>query len=321
MTREARARAGFFVALAALLLGGCISLPQTDALRATPPGGLPPRVELERVPFFEQDDFLCGPATLAMVLNAAGRPASVESLTPQVYLPGRQGSLQAEMMGATRRAGLVAYPLTPTLEALMRELAAGRPAIVLLNLSFRFAPVWHYAVVVGYDQDLGKFIVRSGRKPRDEWSYAFLEFLWKDSGHWALLALKPGELPATAREAEFAAAVAALENAGGRGEARESYRALLGRWPQNLAGLFGLGNVEYALGDLAASAAAFRRATEAHPQSGPAFNNLAHVLAQQGRLAEAEAAARKAVALGGPTLAEANKTLESILAKRTTSGR
>ena len=318
--RKARVRAGFFLAgaLAALLgLSGCISLPQTEALRAgAPPAGLPPRVELEQVPFFEQGDFLCGPATLAMVLSAAGKPATVESLTPQVYLPGRQGSLQAEMMGATRRAGLVAYPLSPQLEALMRELAAGRPVIVLLNLSFRLAPIWHYAVVVGYDLEREKFIVRSGHRARDEWSFAFLEFFWKDSGYWAMLALPPGQLPATAREAEFAAAVAALEQAGGKREARESYRALLERWPQNLVGLFGLGNVDYALGDLAGAERAFRRATDAHPESAPAFNNLAHVLAQMGRLAEAETFARRAVELGGPTLAEANKTLESIRARR-----
>jgi tetratricopeptide (TPR) repeat protein len=331
-TGKARARAGFVfwkaadagfllaVAAAALFsLAGCISLPQTEALRAAPPAELPARVELAQVPFFEQGDFLCGPATLAMVFNAAGKQASVESLTPQVYLPGRQGSLQAEMLGATRRAGLVAYPLAPQLEALMRETAAGRPAVVLLNLSFRFAPIWHYAVVIGYDRGQEKFIMRSGRKPRDEWSYAFLEFLWKDSGYWAMLALPPGELPASAREAEFAAAVAALEQAGGRREARASYRALLERWPQNLVGLFGLGNVEYALGDLAAAESAFRRATLAHPQSAPAFNNLAHVLAQLGRLGEAETAARRAVELGGPTLAEANKTLEAILARRATS--
>jgi len=110
--------------------------------------------------------------------------------------------------------------------------------------------------------------------------------------------------------------VAALEQAGGQREALQSYRALLGRWPENLVGLFGLGNVEYASGDLAAAEAAFRRATLAHPQSAPAFNNLAHVLAQRGRLAEAEAAARHAVELGGPTLAEANKTLEEILARK-----
>lgn len=313
---RARARAGFFLCAALATLSGCISLPQTEALSGRAPAGLPPKVELEQVPFFAQQDFMCGPASLAMVFSAAGRPVSVESIEPQVYLPGRKGSLQAEMMGATRRAGLVAYTLEPRMEALMREIAGGRPAIVLLNLSFRIAPIWHYAVVVGYDIEAERFIVRSGRKRRDEWGYPFLEFLWKDSGYWAMLALPPGALPATAHEAEFAAAVAALEQAGGKREARESYRALLERWPENLVGLVGLGNTEYSLGNLAGAEDAFRRATRAHPDSAPAFNNLAHVLAERGRLADAETAARRAVELGGPMRAEAAKTLESILARK-----
>lgn len=315
---KARVRAGFFfAALAALCLGGCISLPQSEALRANPPAGLPPRVELTQVPFHQQDDFLCGPASLAMVFNAAGVPAaSVESVTPMVYLPGRQGSLQAEMLGATRRTGLVAYPLAPQLEDLLREIAAGTPVVVLLNLSLKLLPVWHYAVIVGYDLDKREVIVRSGKRARDEWSFAFLEFFWRESDYWSMLALAPGRLPASAREADFSAAVAALEQAGRRTEARESYRALLARWPENLVGLVGLGNVEYNLKDMAAAERAFRRASEAHPQSGIAWNNLAHVLALLGRLAEAESAARTAVALAGPTLPEASKTLEAILAQR-----
>jgi len=318
---KARARAGFlFSALAAALslcLGGCISLPQSDALRASPPAGLPPRVELTQVPFHLQDDFLCGPATLAMVFNAAGAAtANVESVTPMVYLPGRQGSLQAEMLGATRRTGLVAYPLAPQLEDLLREVAAGTPVVVLLNLSLKLMPIWHYAVVVGYDLDKREVIVRSGKRARDEWSFAFLEFFWRDSNYWSMLALAPGRLPATASEAEFATAVAALEQAGRRPEARESYRALLARWPENLVGLIGLGNVEYNLKDMPAAERAFRRASEAHPQSAIAFNNLAHVLGLLGRLPEAESAARTAVALEGPTLPEARKTLEAILAQR-----
>ena len=315
---KARVRAGFFfAALAALCLGGCISLPQSEALRANPPAGLPARVELTQVPFHQQDDFLCGPAALAMVFNAAGVPAaSVESVTPMVYLPGRQGSLQAEMLGATRRTGLVAYPLAPQFEDLLRELAAGTPVVVLLNLSLKLLPVWHYAVIVGYDLDKREVIVRSAKRARDEWSFAFLEFFWRESDYWSMLALAPGRLPASAREAEFAAAVAALEQAGRRLEARESYRALLARWPENLVGLVGLGNVEYNLQDMAAAERAFRLASAAHPQSGIAWNNLAHALALLGRLAEAESAARTAVALEGPTLPEASKTLEAILAQR-----
>jgi len=298
-------------------LAGCISLPQSEALRDKPPTGIPQRVELTQVPFHKQDDFLCGPAALAMVFNAAGvTSASVESLTPMVYLPGRQGSLQAEMLGTTRRNGLVPYTLAPQLEDLLRELAAGTPVVVLLNLSLKMMPVWHYAVVVGYDLDKREVIVRSAKKARDEWSFSFLEFFWQDSGHWSMVALPPGRLPATAREPDAAASIAALEQIGRLAEARESYRALLARWPQSLVGLIGLGNVEYALKDLPAAERAFFRASEAHPQSAIAFNNRAHVLAALGRLADAETAARAAVALGGPLLPETQKTLDDIVARR-----
>lgn len=268
------------------------------------------------MPFHLQDDFLCGPATLAMAFNAAGVPATVETLTPMVYLPGRQGSLQAEMLGATRRHGLVAYTPPPTLEALLREVAAGTPAIVLLNLSLRWMPIWHYAVVIGYDLEERKVIVRSGKRSREEWSFPFLEFFWQESGYWSMLALPAGRVPAAADEAGYGAAVAALEKAGRRDEARTAYLAALGRWPQSLVSLIGLGNVEYARRDLAASERAFRRATDAHPQSGAAWNNLAHVLGALERWPDAEAAARRAVALGGPTREQAERTLAEILARR-----
>jgi len=188
--------------------------------------------------------------------------------------------------------------------------------VVLVNFSFKSAPVWHYAVVVGYDLDKQELIVRSAGRSRDEWSFGFLEYFWQDSGYWAMLALPPGRLPATAREADYAAAAAALEQAARPREAREAYRALLGRWPDNLVGLIGLGNVEYALKDGPGAERAFRRASEAHPGSAAAFNNLAHVLAESGRLPEAEQAARRAVSLGGPLLPQSQKTLEAILGRK-----
>ena len=310
---QARARAGFFLLLAAAL-SGCVSLPQSEALRAAAAADLAERVELTGVPFHTQDDFLCGPASLAMVINAAGVPATVEGLTPLVYLPERRGSLQAEMLGATRRQGLVAYVLPPNLEDVLREVAAGTPVVALLNFGIRIFPLWHYAVVVGYDLGKREVVLRTGSTPRRLVPLGFFEYLWRDSGHWALVALPPGKLPASGREAEFAAAVAALERTGRHAEARSSYRALVARWPTSLIGLVGLGNVEYALGDRAAAERVFRRATEADPSSGAALNNLAHALAVLGRVDEAEAAARRALSLGGPAAEQAQKTLDEILA-------
>ena len=149
---KARLLAGF-VFLSALLSGCSIIAPQTYALKEQRPSDLPPRAELTQVPFFPQEDYFCGPAALAMVLNTAGVKVSPEELVEQVYLPGRKGSLQVEMLVAARRHGLIAYELAPQVTDTLREIAAGTPAIVLENYGFSWYPVWHYSVVVGYDLD------------------------------------------------------------------------------------------------------------------------------------------------------------------------
>lgn len=299
-----------------LVLAGCISLPQTEALRESGYAGLPARVELVDVPYYAQEDLMCGPTSLAMALNAVGLDAKVASLTEQVYLPGREGSLQIEMLAATRRNGALAYQLAPELRAVLQEVAAGTPVVALLNVSgVKFWPVWHYAVVVGYDLEREEIILRSGPNPRRVTDVGFFEFLWKDGGYWAMAAVPPDRVPATAQEQPYAAAAAALERVRRR-EAGKAYSALLSRWPENLVGLIGLGNTEHAEGDLAAAEAAFRRAVAAHPQSAVALNNLAQTLADLGRLDEAEAAAHSAVAIGGATLPAAQSTLAQIIQKR-----
>lgn len=72
------------VVLCAALLAGCAAPPQVAQLQRDWPSGLPARTLLSRVPFIPQDDFLCGPATLAMVAQAAGRQVTADQLTPQV---------------------------------------------------------------------------------------------------------------------------------------------------------------------------------------------------------------------------------------------
>ena len=72
----------------------------------------------------------------------------------------------------------------------------------------------------------------------------------------------------------------------------------------------------YALGDFTGAVRAFREATRIHPRAAPAFNNLAHVLAEAGKRKEAEAAARSAVALAGPLTHLYRATLATILAEK-----
>lgn len=308
---KARLLAGFLF-IGALLSGCVIVLPQSSALRSSPPPGLPPSVELKAVPFYAQDEYECGPAALAMALGAAGVGATLDELVNEVYLPGRKGSLQVEMLAAARRHGLVAYELAPKLSDVLREIADGTPVIALENYGFRIYPIWHYAVLIGFDLKKPELIRRSGMKERQTMPFGVFEYIWKDDGHWAMVAVPPDRIPATATETGYANAVIALERTGQLAAARTGYESLLKRWPGNLAAEMGRGNIAYAQHDLAAAESAFRKAVVDHPDSAAALNNLAQVLAERGLLEEALATAERAVALGGPLLSATQATLDEI---------
>lgn len=310
MLRSLRTPAIAGVLLLSILLAGCAA-PQVRTLLEHPPAELPLRAELAAVPFFPQQDYQCGPAALATALTHAGVPVSPETLVSQVYLPAREGSLQAEMLAATRRQGLLAYPLAPRLQDLLLEVAAGNPVIVLQNLSLAFAPVWHYAVVIGYDREREEIILRSGTTRRLAMTLSTFERTWARSRHWAMVVLQPDRLAGTAAEAGHVAAAAALERSS-PAAAQRAYAAALLRWPANLIARLGLGNAAYALGRLAEAEAAYHEATLQHPQAGDAWNNLAQVRFELGRKGAALAAAQRAVALGGPRAALYRKTLNSI---------
>jgi hypothetical protein len=305
--------------LLTLLLSGCAT--QTRMLLKQTPAHLPPRAELTSTPFFAQERYQCGPATLAMSLNAAGIGISPDSLVPQVFVPKREGSFQPEMLAAGRRNGAFSMTIPPRLDALLSEVAAGNPVIVLQNLSLPISPLWHYALVIGYDLNQEEIILRSGTTERLAMPVSTFEHTWKRSDFWGMVTLPPGRLPATAEQGTASDALVAFEKNASPAQARKAYEAALKRWPDSLVLQLGLGNTAYAAGDRPAAAEVFRRATEKHPDSAPAFNNLATVLADLGRFDEAKQAAQKAVDLGGPWRDASVATLRSIEASQSKAGR
>jgi tetratricopeptide (TPR) repeat protein len=247
-----------------------------------------------------------------MVLRASGADVTPEALVEQVYLPARQGSLQVEMLASARRHGRIAYELAASLPDVLSEVAAGNPVIVLQNTSIRPLPLWHYAVVVGYDLEKREILLRSGTRARRHLPFTAFDFFWRDGKYWAMVAMPPGRLPATAHEVRYGAAVAATERLGHATEARQAYEAMLARWPESFIALMGLGNTLHAKGQLGPAADAFRRATLSRPAEAAAFNNLAQTLADLGQWREALAPAQRAVELGGPLLAASRATLDAI---------
>ena len=309
-TQAARIISGGLFFSILLLAAGCTTL-QTDRIRATA-NAFPRPVELTTVPFFPQEEYQCGPAALATVLTWTGVNVTPAELAPQVYLPERQGSLQLELIGAARRHGRIPYVLQPQLESLLAEVTSGNPVLMLQNLSFWWYPKWHYAVVVGFDLKSDRLVLRSGREERHEVPFKVFERTWRRSDYWAMVVLSPERLPFTAEEIPYVRAVAPLERLSRWPETALAYATALTRWPKSLAARMGLGNSRHALGDVRGAEEAFRQVTQDHPQAAVAFNNLAQALADQGRLPEAQAAAQRAVELGGPQSETFRETLKQI---------
>ncbi len=297
--------------LAAALLAGCAV--QTETLRRAPPAGLPARAELAATPFFPQTDYHCGPAALATVLAGAAPEATPARLGDEVFLPARTGTLQIEMIAGARRHGLVATRLPGTLEALLREVQAGHPVVVFQNLGLSWYPLWHYAVLIGYELEAGEVILRSGTTERLVMSMATLEHTWVRAGSWSFVALPPGQWPATADEKAVVEAAVGFERAGTPAQAAIAYRSALERFPDSLSLRMGLGNVLYAGGDRAGAARAFEAATQRHPGSAPAWINLASTRAELRERAAALEAARRAVAVADATWAERARALLASL--------
>ena len=246
-----------------------------------------------------------------MMLGWAGISTDPATLAPTVYTPGRRGTLQSDIIQATRRAGRLAIPIQ-SFEDLLAELNDGRPVLVLQNLGLDLWPVWHYAVAIGYDLDRQTLFLHSGREQRLATSFTDFKKTWRSAHQWALTITRPRDLPLTANEPESLKAANGLELTGRSHAAATAYSAVLERWPNSFPALMGFGNARYAEGNLSAASTAFRHAVTLHPTSAEAWNNLAVSLSDQNRKEEALHAARRAVKLGGPHQAVARKTLADL---------
>ncbi len=313
-----------------LLMTGCASAPQSAALLQSAEAGalLPATVLLNDVPFYPQEDYQCGPAALATVLQASRVSVTPDALVSQVYVPARQGSLQIEMLAAPRRYGRVTHVLPPDLEGVLREVQGGRPVLVMQNLGLDWYPQWHYAVVVGYDLNTGDVILRSGLIRDYRLALPVFERTWQRAGRWAVLVLPPGELPLQTSEMAYFDAVSAFASAqsveglsdAARAEQADAvgaaWRVGAQRWPDSQLLGMGYGNHAYGQGSLPLAAEAYQQVLAAHPDYAAAHNNLAQVLLEQGHLQEAEIHARHAVELGGEFAETYRRTLEIVITAR-----
>lgn len=265
-------------------------------------------VELTATPFYPQVTDQCGPSALASTLNVSGISVAPETLKSKIYIPGREGSLQIELLAATRGYQRIPYVIEPDVTALVGELRNGRPVLVLQNLGRKTAPIWHYAVVVGYLPDKKQFVLRSGDQQRHLVKAARFIRTWRRAEFWGMVALLPGELPASPDVDNYVRSVAAIETIGDATSAVAGYLTATERWPRYSLAWLGLGNAYYAQGELSLAERAYSRLLEIKSDHAVALNNLSQVQADRGCYEEAAATLDAALAA-----AESNTTLHEII--------
>ncbi len=280
------------------LLAGCASAPQWPASGTGPAApSLPEQVILEDVPFYPQERYQCGPASLAMMLNSQGLSTNPEVLKELVYIPGREGSLQVEMIAGARSHGMLVYPLDGELESMLAELAAGNPVLVMQNLRFDWWPQWHFAVVIGYDADQRDLILHTDTRERQRVALEVFTNTWGRTDHWAVVILPPDQVPATAEPLKFLQSAHDLETTGRTSAAAIAYKTAETTWPEQPAAIMARGNLAWQLGILTKATAHFLRTVNRFPEFAEGWNNLAFALEGTRCPVTATEAARCAAAL------------------------
>lgn len=284
------------------LLSACAPMPHTEMPAASA------AIELREVPFFPQEQYQCGPAALATLLQWSGISITPDVLAPDLMIPARKGSLQIELLAQARARDRVPYPLQGDLNTLYAELSAGHPVLVLQNLGLDWSPVWHYAVVVGMDPEQGTITLRSGRTARHVVEQTTFERTWARSKFWGLLVLPPDQLPATAEPDKVLQVAISLERLERWASVGAWYQAALRRWPEQTVFALGIANSHYARGDLAAAEQSYRDIIKTFPNDPAAYNNLAWMLGEQERWEEASALVATGLSLPGALQAELRDT-------------
>ncbi|MBL38973.1 MAG: hypothetical protein CMP07_11245 [Xanthomonadales bacterium] len=291
-----------------LLAGGCATYD------ARIPESLPPHVDLADTPFHPQQQHHCGPAALTTVLEASGATPEYDAVAERVYVPDLEGSLQVEMMAGARSFDRIPFRVPGELSAVLAEVEAGHPVLILQNLRVRSFPAWHYAVVVGYDREDETILMRSGTERMQETSVSKWMRQWDWAGRWAIVVLEPGELPAQPDRTAVFRALADFDQNANPASRLAAWAGAAEHWPDTALVHMGLGNAHYELGRHEAAVEDFREALNHEPEHWPARLNLAQVLLELHRYCEGARALQAATMPFDHPLVEAHGKLSIELA-------
>ncbi|RVU34412.1 peptidase C39 [Rheinheimera riviphila] len=261
-----------------LVLGGCQTPPQTQQLKTDPPD-IARQQLIANVPFFPQQQFFCGPTTLSEVAGFYGLHKSPNTIAPSTFIPGREGTLQIEMVAATRQLGLVAYAERSSMQQLLRLVAENIPVIVLQNNSIGWFPQWHYAVVIGYDLNTAEVILHTGVTAQYRLNFSTFERTWQRGNYWMLAMLPSSKISAQLDPFIYTKACQDLLNTQQTATGIAALQTATQQWPDYWLPYFLLGN-HYFANQPQQAARWFAKGLPFAQQQVPYLNNYAMLLSK-----------------------------------------
>ena len=194
------------------------------------------------------------------------------------------------------------------LSALLSELRAGRPVLVLQNLGLNIFPVYHYAVVIG-TLPPDKLVLRSGTTRRLVVDADHFLATWRRADSWGMVVLKPGELPEAPDPVRYLEAVSSFEISGNMLEAELAYSAACSAWPENQTARVALGNNYLRQARYQEAGSVFRELLTINPNHVAASNNLAEALVKRGCYEQALAVINRTVTIAEELNSALTKTV------------
>jgi len=140
--------------------------------------------KIENLPFYPQESYQCGPASLAGVLNYWGVTVTPDDVARNIFSASARGTLTIDMVLYAQQKGLSAEQYKGSLENLKQNIDSGYPVVVLVDYGGAFYQMNHFMVIFGYNER--GILANSGKDhekfiPEDD----FLKS-WEKTNFWTL---------------------------------------------------------------------------------------------------------------------------------------
>jgi predicted double-glycine peptidase len=140
---------------------------------------------IQNIPFYPQEAYQCGPASLAGVLNYWGLPVSPQVIAVEIYSSSAKGTLNVDLTLYAREKGFKATSYPGSVEDIHEKIDSGLPLIVLVDYGFLVYQQNHFMVIIGYGEE--GILVNSGKHQRQFIPYNSFLRTWEKTKFWTLL--------------------------------------------------------------------------------------------------------------------------------------